>query len=74
MKILSILTYYYPHWTGLTAYAKRIGEGLAARGHRVTVLTTRHHRSLPQEEVTHGVRIVRLKPFARILWDFLNVL
>ncbi|HET7087081.1 MAG TPA: glycosyltransferase [Anaerolineae bacterium] len=66
MKILSILTYYYPHWTGLTAYAKRIGEGLAARGHRVTVLTTRHHHSLPEEEVYNGVRIVRIKPIARI--------
>ena len=30
MKILSILSYYYPHWTGLTAYAKRLAEGLAS--------------------------------------------
>ena len=29
MKILMVLTYYHPHWTGLTAYAKRLAEGLA---------------------------------------------
>jgi len=29
MKILTALTYYHPHWTGLTAYAQRIAEGLA---------------------------------------------
>ena len=46
MKILTVLTYYHPHWTGLTANAKRIAEGLAARGHDVTVLTTRHAEEL----------------------------
>ena len=29
MRILMVLTYYHPHWTGLTAYAKRLAEGLA---------------------------------------------
>ncbi len=65
MKILSILTYYYPHWTGLTAYAKRIAEGLVARGHEVTILTTRHDPALPKEEVLNGVRILRLRPIGR---------
>lgn len=66
MKILSIITYYYPHWTGLTAYAQRLAEGLAARGHQVTVLTSRHVVSLPREEVHNGVRIVRLPTLLRI--------
>ena len=44
MKVLMVLTYYHPHWTGLTAYAKRLAEGLARRGHSVTVLTSRHVR------------------------------
>ena len=47
MRILSALTYYHPHWTGLTAHAVSIAEGLAARGHQVTVLTTRHTYKLP---------------------------
>nr|MBC7244908.1 glycosyltransferase family 4 protein [Chloroflexota bacterium] len=66
MKILVILTYYYPHWTGLTAYARRLAEGLARRGHQITVLTSRYWRSLPKEEVHQGVRIVRLEPLMRI--------
>lgn len=66
MRILSILTYYYPHWTGLTAYAQRLAEGLAARGHQVTVLTSQHDRALSREEVHNGVRIVRLPALMRL--------
>ncbi|MBA3470276.1 MAG: glycosyltransferase [Herpetosiphonaceae bacterium] len=66
MKIIASLTYYYPHWTGLTAYAKRIAEGLVARGHEVTVLTTQHSDDLALDEYHNGVRIVRVKPVARL--------
>jgi glycosyltransferase involved in cell wall biosynthesis/ubiquinone/menaquinone biosynthesis C-methylase UbiE len=66
MKILTILAFYHPHWTGLTAYAKRIAEGLVARGHTVTILTSQHKRDLPLEEVIGGVRVVRLPYIARI--------
>lgn len=60
LKILVTLTYYYPHWTGLTAYAKRLAEGLAGRGHEITVLTSQFLPELPREEMYHGVRILRL--------------
>ena len=66
MQILVILTYYAPHWTGLTAHAVRAAEGLAARGHAVTVLTTRHDPALPRREVLNGVRVIRLWPVARL--------
>ena len=36
--MLTTLSYYRPHWTGLTRYAQGIAEGLVARGHDVTVL------------------------------------
>ncbi len=65
MKILAILTYYHPHWTGLTAHAQRVAEALAARGHAVTVLTIRHSRSLPRDERVNGVRVVRLLQMGR---------
>lgn len=65
MKLLVILTYYYPHWTGLTAHAVRIAECLAARGVQVTVLTTRHSPTLARDEIVNGVRVVRLQPIAR---------
>jgi glycosyltransferase involved in cell wall biosynthesis/ubiquinone/menaquinone biosynthesis C-methylase UbiE len=66
LKILVTLTFYYPHWTGLTAYAKRIAEGLAARGHTVTVLTSQHSAELLLEELINGVRVVRLPYAAQI--------
>ena len=63
MRILQVLTYYYPHWTGLTAYAQREAEGLARRGHQVTVLSAQFRRDLPREDTHNGVRIVRV-PYA----------
>jgi len=62
MRILFLLTYYHPHWTGLTAYARRIAEGLARRGHTVHALTTRHEPSLKPTEVVHGVLVHRVPP------------
>jgi glycosyltransferase involved in cell wall biosynthesis/SAM-dependent methyltransferase len=66
MKILTTLTYYHPHWTGLTAYAKRLAEGFAAHGHSVTVLTSQHTPDLALDEIVNGVRVVRLRPAARV--------
>jgi len=66
LKILVTLTFYHPHWTGLTAYAKRIAEGLVARGHTVTVLTSQHSGELPLEEVINGVRVIRLPYVAQV--------
>lgn len=60
MRLLFLLTYYYPHWTGLTAYARRIAEAMARRGHTVHALTTQYDRSLPREEVVNGVHIHRV--------------
>ena len=60
MKILMSLNYYYPHWTGLTVFAQRVAEGLADRGHQVTVLTSRFHSDLALDEMHNGVRIIRL--------------
>jgi glycosyltransferase involved in cell wall biosynthesis len=65
IRVLTVLTYYHPHWTGLTAIAKRIAEGLAARGHEVTVLTTQHLPELPRREVTGGVGVVRCRSLGR---------
>ncbi len=66
MKILIVLTYYRPHISGLTIYAERIAKAFTARGHQVTVLTSRFDQSLPGEEVTDGVRIVRAPVLLRL--------
>ena len=59
MKILTVLTYYRPHTSGLTIYAERLAEAFARRGHQVTILTSHFDKSTPAEETRNGVRIVR---------------
>lgn len=66
MRILTVLTYYLPHWTGLTTHAARIAEGLAARGHDVTAIAVRHDPRLPRLERTHGVTVRRMRTVARV--------
>jgi glycosyltransferase involved in cell wall biosynthesis/SAM-dependent methyltransferase len=66
MRILCFVTYYDPHWTGLTAHARCLATGLAARGHEVTVLTHQHDPALPRAELRDGVRVERVHPVARI--------
>jgi glycosyltransferase involved in cell wall biosynthesis len=60
MKILTVLTYYRPHTSGLTIYAERLARAFAKRGHEVTVMTTQYEKSLPREEMLDGVRVVRV--------------
>lgn len=59
MRILTVLTYYRPHTSGLTIYAERLAQALAKRGHDVTVMTSQYLPSLPNEEFRNGVRIKR---------------
>ncbi|HUV12771.1 MAG TPA: glycosyltransferase family 4 protein [Acidobacteriota bacterium] len=66
MKLLLALTYYHPHVSGLTIYVQRLAEGLAGRGHEVTVITARHETNLPEEEILNGVRVVRVSAPLRI--------
>jgi len=66
MKILTVLTYYRPHTSGLTIYVERLVHSLAKRGHQVTILTSKFEDDLPREEVIDGVRIVRAPVLLRI--------
>ena len=59
MRILTALTYYRPHYSGLTIYAERLAHALVERGHQVTILTSRYDRSLPAREVREGVQVIR---------------
>lgn len=60
MRILTVLTYYRPHTSGLTIYAERLARALSARGHQVTVMTTHYEPSLPLEEQMDGVHVLRV--------------
>ena len=66
MKILTVLTYYRPHTSGLTIYAERLARAFVKRGHQVTVMTTQYDPSLILEETIDGVKIVRVPVAARI--------
>lgn len=60
------LTYYDPYVSGLTNMARDIAEGLAARGRRVSVVTSRYDNDLPREEEINGVRVLRAPVLARL--------
>ena len=51
MKIVFFVTYYYPHWTGLTQHAKSVAEGLEKNGHSIRVLAAQHEPTLARREV-----------------------
>jgi glycosyltransferase involved in cell wall biosynthesis len=61
MRILITLTYYRPHYSGLTIYAEREARALVARGHQVTILTSRFDKSLKEHEFRDGVEVIRPK-------------
>jgi len=60
------LDYYRPNVSGLTLYVEHLAEGLARRGHAVSVLTHRHEPSLPRCADENGVRVVRARVAARL--------
>lgn len=66
MRILIALTYYRPHYSGLTIHAEREARALVDRGHRVVVLTSRFDNKLPAREIRDGVEIVRPKVLLHI--------
>jgi glycosyltransferase involved in cell wall biosynthesis len=66
MKILTVLTYYRPHTSGLTIYAERLARAFVKRGHQVTVMTTHYDPSLPSEEIMDGVKVIRVPVAARV--------
>jgi glycosyltransferase involved in cell wall biosynthesis len=66
MHILTALTYYRPHTSGLTIYAERMARAFARRGHEVTVLTSLDNRQLPRLDCLDGVTVVRVPALMRV--------
>lgn len=60
------LTYYRPHYSGLTIYTERLAKALVKRGHQVTVLTSQYEKEFLREEVVEGVEVIRLPVAFRI--------
>lgn len=77
-KILISTPYFLPNVSGITIYIDILSKELVKRGHKVTILTSRHQPNLPTEEIKNGVRIKRLSAPIKIgkgllmpslLWD-----
>lgn len=68
MNILRVTQRLYPASTGGAAYhVHALSRDQTTQGHDVTVVTTRHDRSLSQREVTDGYEVIRLSPGVSIL-------
>jgi glycosyltransferase involved in cell wall biosynthesis len=59
VNILFILENYAPHIGGVETIFRNLCEGLAARGHKVTVITHQLPRT-PKNEVINGVNVMRV--------------
>ncbi|MBR9703529.1 glycosyltransferase family 4 protein [Candidatus Woesearchaeota archaeon] len=71
MKLLFIVENYPPHFGGVEVVFQNTCEGLAARGHKVTVVT-HQLRSSPAREKKNGVNIIRVPCLeSRYLFTFL---
>ena len=66
MKILMVLSYYFPYISRLSEYCRRISEELAKKGNRVTVVTSQHDKKLPEKEKVNGVEVVRCPYFLKV--------
>ena len=66
MRVLIVLTYYAPHISGVTVYARRLVRRLVAGGVQVTVLTSHYSHTLPKSEEMDGATIVRSPVLLRI--------
>lgn len=58
MKIVVVVMSYYPHEGGVQTVTKYLAEGLARRGHDITIMTARKGDEA-QEEVYHQVKMRR---------------
>lgn len=60
LRILHVLYFATPYTSGLTLYVERLARYQIRAGHRVTVLSARYDRALPEEEVIDGATVLRL--------------
>jgi len=67
MRIAHVCPWFYPHLGGVESHVRSLSRELAARGHDVTVVTTRHDPALPTDEAFDGFHVVRVKPRAVLL-------
>ena len=60
LRLLMVTPRFQPYAGGIETHVAEVGQRLAARGHQVTVLTTRPDVSWPAQERCQGVEVVRV--------------
>ena len=73
MKILFVLEHFYPYIGGAEKLFYVLTRELAKKGHKITVITTRFDKKLPQEEIINDVRIIRINCFNRFAFTVLSL-
>ncbi|HKZ98238.1 MAG TPA: glycosyltransferase family 4 protein [Thermoplasmata archaeon] len=61
MRVAQVTPWFYPHLGGVESHVLSLSRHLAARGHDVVVVTSRHDPSIPEEENLFGIRVVRVR-------------
>jgi glycosyltransferase involved in cell wall biosynthesis len=64
MKIIFLCRYFWPHLGGVEGQVGELSKRLVKKGNQVTVITTKHEKSLKNTEIKAGVKIIRLTPLA----------
>jgi glycosyltransferase involved in cell wall biosynthesis len=61
VRIVQVSPFFYPHAGGVESHVRSLAGEFTRLGHEVTVVTSRHDRSLPLEETFEGYRVLRAK-------------
>jgi glycosyltransferase involved in cell wall biosynthesis len=62
LRIAIVTNRFAPYVGGIERQMALVGNGLARRGHEVTVLTRRYDRALPRREQVNGLAVERFGP------------
>lgn len=71
MRVLFVVEHFYPYIGGVEELFYALGKSLVAEGHQVSVITTRHDRSLPQQDEIAGMSVFRINAGNRFLFTLL---
>jgi glycosyltransferase involved in cell wall biosynthesis len=64
VRIVQVTPFFYPHAGGVESHVRSLAGEFVRLGHEVTVVTSRHDRSLPVEEQFEGYRVLRAKTWS----------
>lgn len=57
-KVVVVTDFFHPHWTGISKSIFYLTQALQ-KEFNMTVLTVRHEKHLPSQEISYGIKIIR---------------